>query len=225
MPGMKSLWLLFSAWLAIGAFLVPFTYAETLLDTIIDPIRKDPRYQALTPDQQKHLDDMALDRIANQFTLFTNCQPLAVTVTESSKDGDTIVLTKSDIRAAAESRLRGARIYAPKFSLPFLNVSIIITKDAFSVWLRLIKQLSDGTYSQMYGPATTWDDGYIGIHGGGFAGGSFVLSSLSQLLDRFIADYLRVNEAACVKKKGGSSDEMRQRPQASPEPRDGSKVE
>lgn len=167
-------------------------------DSLLDAVKKDPRYQALTPDQQKEFDSKALDFIEDQFNLYTNCQPLAVTMGEASKAWDTVGLTRADIQNAAESRLRGARIYAPKFRLPFLSISIIVTKDAFSVRLRLVKSLYDNTYSQMYGPAATWVNGHTGTHGGGFGGGSFILSSLSQLLDQFIADYLRVNETACA---------------------------
>ena len=193
MPGMKSLWLLFNAWLTIGAFLVPVVYAETLLDAV----RKDPRYQALTPDQQEQIEDKAFEQMMDQFDLFANCQPLAVTVADASKTENKLGLTKADIQAAVESRLRGARLYTTKLATPYLRIGITIVGNAFSVHLQLIKRLSDDTYSQMYGLATTWEDGYTGTHGGGFGGGSFILSSLSQLLDRFIADYLRINEAAC----------------------------
>ncbi len=220
MPNMKSLGLLFSAWLAIGAFLVPVAYAETLLDAV----RKDSRYQALTTDQQKQVEDKVFEQMVDQFLLFTNCQPLGVIVREN-KEGDTLGLTKADIQAAVESRLRSARLYTPKFAIPHLDIGLVIIGDAFSITMHLIKRLSDDTYSRMYGLAVTWRNGYTGTHGGGFTGGNLILSSLSQLLDRFIADYLRVNEVACVKKKGESSDEMRQRPQASPGPRDSSEVE
>ena len=188
--------LLLSAWLAIGAFLVPVAHAETLLDAV----RKDPRYQALTPDQQEQIDNKAIKQMMDKFDLFANCQPLAVTVTDASKTENKLGLTKADIQAAVESRLRGARLYTPKFATPYLRIGIMIVGNAFSVHLHLVKRLVDDTYSQMHGLATTWMDGFTGTHGGGSAGGSFILSSLSQVLDRFIADYLRINEAACLGK-------------------------
>lgn len=187
------------AWLCVLLVIGLSWPVSTRPDSLLDAVRKDPRYQALPPDQQKDFDSNALDLIEDRFNLYTNCQPLAVYIPEASrpKDWNAVRLTTAEIQAATESRLRAARLYAPKFHLPSLNVSISIVGDAFSVGLQLVKQLADTTYSQMYGPAATWEYRYTGIHGGGARGGDFVLSSLSQQLDRFIADYLRVNEEAC----------------------------
>ena len=43
-------------------------------------------------------------------------------------------------------------------------------------------------------PATTWDAGSAGTHGGD---AGFILQALSEYLDRFILAYLRVNEDTC----------------------------
>ncbi|MDE0405060.1 MAG: hypothetical protein OXI53_07080 [Nitrospira sp.] len=118
-------------------------------------------------------------------------------VAEASTAGNALGLTKSDIKDAAESRLRGARLYTNKLAAPYLRITITILKSAYSVDLRLIKAVSEDRYSQVHGFAATWIDKHTGSHSGGFAGGSFILSGLSRLLERFIADYLRVNESAC----------------------------
>lgn len=216
----------FSALLCVACLSIGFSWPlPTQAESVLDTIKKDPQYRALTPDQQKRFDGIALDFLVEQFELFTNCHPLAVTISEASQDWDVPGLTKADIQNAVESRLRGAHIYAPTFSLSSLNISIFIMRGVFSINLGLLKSLADGKHSQMYGAAKTWEDGVTGAYVRGVGGGHFILSSLSQLLDRFIANYLRVNETACAKKKRGSSDEMRQRPQASPGPRDGGEVE
>ena len=41
---------------------------------------------------------------------------------------------------------------------------------------------------------TTWDTGATGTHGGDAA---YIVSAVSEYLDRFLTQYLRVNEAAC----------------------------
>lgn len=182
--------------LVIGLSWPVYTWSYSLLDIV----KKDPRYQALTPDQQKDFDSKAMDLIVDQFNLYTNCQPLAVFTPETSKPEDlnALGLTKATIHNAVESRLRATRIYAPKFDLPSLRVSIFILRDIFSLELGLIKPLSDTTYSQMFGAAKTWEEG---SHGGGSAGRNFILSGLSRRLDHFIAEYLRVNEEACAAKR------------------------
>lgn len=136
-----------------------------------------------------------------QFNLFTNCRPLAVTVGKASQAWGKLGLTRADIQNAAESRLRAARIYGDEgdYSNPLLRIIAGIVGGAFSVELFLDKPLFDGKYSSLFGDATTYMDGHLGTHGGGFGGGSYILSTLSLMLDRFIANYLRVNEAACEK--------------------------
>ena len=55
-------------------------------------------------------------------------------------------------------------------------------------------------YDPLLGPyylVTTWDAGFIGTHGGN---SGYILSSLSQHLDRFLTECLRVNEAVCGKR-------------------------
>ena len=42
------------------------------------------------------------------------------------------------------------------------------------------------------GLAATWDRGVVGQ-----GGGAYILSSVSRLTDKFIDEYLRVNESAC----------------------------
>ena len=55
------------------------------------------------------------------------------------------------------------------------------------------KSLLDGVW-ELDGFASTWDIGSFGTHGGN---AGYILQSVSEHLDRFVLEYLRVNEAAC----------------------------
>ena len=46
-----------------------------------------------------------------------------------------------------------------------------------------------------WGFAATWSTGFTGTHG---SRADFVVSSVSQIMDGFLDEYLRVNEAACA---------------------------
>ena len=92
----------------------------------------------------------------------------------------------------AESRLRAARLYdatAPTH----LYVDINVLSNAFSRNLDYRKLLYDAMSAER-NYATTWSAGATGTHGGD---AGFILQGLSEDLDRFILEYLRVNEAAC----------------------------
>ena len=47
------------------------------------------------------------------------------------------------------------------------------------------------------GIATTWEDGKTGIYGNIGTGKSFILSGLSELIGKFIVQYLKVNQEYC----------------------------
>ena len=47
---------------------------------------------------------------------------------------------------------------------------------------------------KLFGPASTWDTGSTGTHGND---PSYILSSVVRHTDKFIDEYLRVNESAC----------------------------
>ena len=82
---------------------------------------------------------------------------------------------------------------------PFLYVDISVVSLAFDVevgFRRFVKvQLTvpEGM-DPLVGPATTWRTGSTGTHG---RDASYILSSVSQHVDKFIDEYLRVNADAC----------------------------
>lgn len=128
----------------------------------------------------------------DRFELFSDCQPMKLIVEKLSSDASEIGLTKESIVAAAESRLRAARLYDAE-ATHYLYVNVHVVGQAFSRSLVLRKWVHDFS-SDISLPATTWDTGATGTHGGD---AGYILSGVSQDMDRFLVAFFRVNEAAC----------------------------
>ena len=99
----------------------------------------------------------------------------------------------------AESRLRAARLFTEdksKANGAYLYVNIHVLGPAFSVRLEYKKLLKDPVTTSKLS-AITWQSGSLGTHAGN---GGYVIQSLSEYLDSFIVEYLRVNEEACANK-------------------------
>ena len=111
-----------------------------------------------------------------------------------SDDAADIGLTEERLQVAAESRLRGARLYTSDHSRPYLYVNVNVTSRAFSTSLRYTKNMRDLATGNT-GAASAWEHGITGTHG---KDAEYVVSSLSRLLDRFLTECLRVNESACT---------------------------
>ena len=133
-------------------------------------------------------DQAARDR----FKLWSGCAPLHPAEVVSP-DAESIGLTREAVRLAVESRLRAARIYRLEQEGPYLSVRVGKVTHSFGVLVALRKLVYD-PLSQKGGFAITWESSMFGIHGDS---ASYVLSALSQNLDKFISEYLRVNESAC----------------------------
>ena len=156
----------------------------------------------------------AVERV-KRFQLYTGCSPLWVLAFVAGDDAKTMGLTRDRLQAAAESRLRAARLYTehrfgrideflssllagepdPKIpkSPPYLSVATEVDGDAFLVQVHLQKTLSDpasGEESQ----ATTWGSGRYGTHAGR---AGHIVQLVAEELDRFLVEYLRVNEKDC----------------------------
>ena len=107
-----------------------------------------------------------------------------------------IGLTKAALRAAAESRLRGARLYATVRLNYYLYLNINVVGRAHSISLEFKKWVYDPASGESYS-ATTFDIGGTGTHGSGGARSSYILGGVSEYLDQFLLQYLQVNESAC----------------------------
>ena len=109
-----------------------------------------------------------------------------------------IGLTSERVQTIAESRLRAARLYDAD-SLFNLHVRVSVLSRVFFIEVAFNKVLFDVASATIF-EASTWEQGSIGRSGDP----GFILQGLSELLDRFILDYLRVNEDACNTSPGGA---------------------
>ena len=130
----------------------------------------------------------------DRFQLFNNCDPMALVVESLHDDAADIGLTEERLQFAAESRLRGARLYTSDRSRPYLYVNVNVAGKAFSTSLKYVKKMRNLATGNT-GVASAWSRGITGTHG---EAAEFIISGLSGLLDRFLTEYLRVNESACT---------------------------
>lgn len=137
-------------------------------------------------------------RKIERFELFNSCRPVYLSIESLDSDAADIGLTVEAVQAAAESRLRAARLYTDSLEEiawtdgSLLSVTVSTGTSAFSVSVEYYKAVTDSFGED--GIAVTWSTASHGTHGGS---ANFIMSSLSQHLDKFLAAYLRVNEAAC----------------------------
>jgi len=133
---------------------------------------------------------------SDRFKLWDGCRPMHLVVENLPKDATEIGLTKKAITVMARSRLRAARLYSSAPVTPFLFISVTVVGAAFSVLVTYDKWMTDRASGVSRG-VSAWMTGSTGTHGGGNA--PYILSSVSQQVDKFIDEYLRVNESACRK--------------------------
>lgn len=128
-----------------------------------------------------------------EFALFDACLEMGVFVGGEPDQG----VTTERVRDLAESRLRAARLYlsSPVPGSSYLLIGVGFVGDAYLIELQFKKQLIDLTaYGDMTGYASTWVLSRFGTHG---RRGDSVMQLVSEMVDNFILEYLRVNDAAC----------------------------
>ena len=130
-----------------------------------------------------------------RFQLFADCGPMRLVVEELGEDAANIGLTEGPIRAAAESRLRSARLYSTEAD-QYLYIIVTAVGFAYSVDLQYNKNVFDRLSGFSY-LTPTWNTASTGMH---FGDSGYILSSVSQHIDFFLVEFLRVNEAACGKR-------------------------
>ena len=91
--------------------------------------------------------------------------------------------------------MRSARLYNTVGD-QYLYINVNVVDRAFNVDLSYNKSFYDPLSGFRF-PATTWNANSTGIAG---SGSGFILSLISQHLDKFLVEYLRVNEEACAKR-------------------------
>lgn len=135
----------------------------------------------------------------DRFELWNACKPIFLVVQDHNDRTTEIGLTKEQLEIAARSRLRAARIYTDEFDsdLPnIFNVHVHVgTSGTFLVTVALWKWLKDELRGiEGFWSATTWTTYGFGTHGND---PTTIVSLVSQLTDKFIDEYLRVNVDSC----------------------------
>ena len=141
----------------------------------------------------------------NLFKLWNDCQPIAFGVHLQGKDqSNEIGLTKYAIETAVRSRLRGTRLFRDspdlRSQIPslqengFLQVQVNLGGTHVLWSIRFEKLMTDWATDFVGWADTGWQTGAFGGHRDD---GNFILSSIAPGIDKFIDDYLRVNEPAC----------------------------
>ena len=131
----------------------------------------------------------------DRFQLFNECRQMDLVVVDYDDDAGWAArgLTEARIRTLVESRLRAARLYDADAE-PWLYVNAHVrSSGGFSLSVEYKKLVYDAVRGET-NYATTWDVNGTGTHSGD---AGFILQGLSEQIDEFILEYLRVNEAAC----------------------------
>ena len=126
-----------------------------------------------------------------RFWLFADCRPMGISVSAvGDVDEEKLEEQEAAIRAAVESRLRSAHLYQ-EHARNVLGVNVIVDGTGVSVLLiDYHKVLYDPATAQLSGSGSTWR--VVSLQQS-----QSTHSFVSQGIDQFLADYLRVNEEAC----------------------------
>ena len=129
-----------------------------------------------------------------RFELYNACRPMRLHVF-SDDEAKKLGLTQERLRLPAERRLRSARIYQEEDAVgASLWIKVNVVGSAFSVDVNFNKGVLDLASGVTRG-ADTWSSGSFGTFRHNNTG--FVVQSLSETLDKFLVEYLRVNEEDC----------------------------
>ena len=126
------------------------------------------------------------------FKLWSACQPMQLVVEDVGRGAEDIGLTRERIQTISESRLRAARLYGSEEDR-LLYVQVGVVGQAFSIHVGYRKWLLDESLGHG-GMAQTWTSLSTGTHG---RDAGYILQGVSEHTDRFIVEYLRVNEPDC----------------------------
>ena len=106
-------------------------------------------------------------------------------------DGDAYGVTHDRVSVLVESRLRAARLYRDWSIGPELDVYVWFSGPALLLEVAFYRWVEAGALS---GYAATWGRRRLGAHG---RSGDYVMQQLSEMVDGFILEHLRVNEDSC----------------------------
>ena len=144
-----------------------------------------------------------------RFALFNNCEPMRFWLDSPDSTGSDIENIEDRIQTMAESRLRAARLFAFEVtpttsSMVVFVASFPISRDPGDTQIGVVafvvvsyRKLVEDAWGNTR-PAETWSGpSYFLQDGTEKAITSRIAQSVSELIDSFILEYLRVNESAC----------------------------
>ena len=136
----------------------------------------------------------------SRFMLFSDCRPMAYDIVLNLTETD-LDITENSIRTVVVDRLRIARLFSPKDTSirksGILHIDVSTAGRAFAVGVSYTKPLYDPASGET-SHAISWRDGTIGMHGGSIEDAAvYIRSVVSEKVDKFLVEYLRVNEKAC----------------------------
>ena len=136
-----------------------------------------------------------------RFQLWTQCHSVSLEVyVQAPAD---LGLEGSQVATAARSRLRAARIYVnpsdvywipPRLWVSVLGVPKVHNGSVVAACVEVrFEKIFEDFYSDNNHFATTWRRSFVLS----YSDASHIISIVSQLMDEFIDEYLKVNGAAC----------------------------
>ena len=126
------------------------------------------------------------------FHLRNGCVGVNLEVSYAKEGAAHLRLEKDSIETTARSRLRGARIFNSD-TFTHLFVFVHVADSAFFIEVSMYKFLSDDDNNVRL-LAKAWNRYSFGVHGNDKQG---LLGIIGELTDKFIDEYLRVNEEVC----------------------------
>lgn len=146
--------------------------------------------------------ETALDRFnkleaTDKFRLLNYCQPLEIDVELRTKDAEGFGLTQRRMETKLEARLRAARLYSDGPQLMGLALTVHVVGIGWRADLVAIKPMED-TLSNARSRGISWWRAETGTASSSDTGGQFVLGVVDDMIDGFLAEYLRINEAPCA---------------------------
>ena len=132
------------------------------------------------------------------FKLWNDCEPVFLVVENLDDSAEKNGLTKRRIQTMAESRFRAARIYTDNLAGALFHVRIqLLDHGEFHILVSfntVVHRDWSFDHHAKTNYAQTWWTGSIGRSAGN---SGFIMQNLSEHIDEFINEYLRVNANGC----------------------------
>ena len=120
--------------------------------------------EPVTTSEKQPPREFTYEERRKRFELFTRCEPINLLVEPLEEAERKTGLTIDSLVAAAESRLRSARLFNDDAD-PFIYLNVHVVDSSVSVNLDFFKYLYD-TFSDEVSYSATWSKEMNGTHGG-----------------------------------------------------------